>query len=165
MTEQPVKSPQSVTTNLHAKMEMGRTDNQRSLKDLNSFWTTLISFRFHSPLQVELFVTQTFDERSKGWSGVPEKSTDMLRLLPASFVLSTGCAFSGKTALTLEEEGFLDAKTSWGGTISPSVCVSLAIRFLRLSAGVGNTGVIGVMPHEADDGVRVSAVEGVGGRS
>ena len=91
---------------------METADSQRSLKERNSFWTTLISFRFHSPLHVEVPVTQTLDDREEGWSGEPEKSTDMLRLLPVSLVPSMGCAFSGKTVCTLGVEGFFDAKTS-----------------------------------------------------
>ena len=89
--------------NLHAKSKMGVVQFHRSLKHLNSFWTVLISFLFHSPLHVEFSVTHTWEDRENDWSGDPEKSTDMLRLLPGSMARSTGCSFSGKSVLTAVE--------------------------------------------------------------
>ena len=58
-------------------------------------------------------------------------------------------------------ESFLVANvTRWGGIFSPNVRVSFAIRFLRVSEGVGDTGVVGTGVN-GEGGSRAESVGGV----
>ena len=124
-----------------------------------------MSLLFHSPVQDGCSVTQTLDDLSQvdRFSSHPApKSTDMLRLLPAQLGRVENVSLMSSVDFNECVESFLVANvTSWGGIFSPNVRVSFAIRFLRVSEGVGDTGVVGT----GVNGEGGSRAEGVGGVS